>query len=88
MRCALHSRSILALEQEDAILRNLGQPDVVMYDARLKPIKRVVHTKIVILITVCENQSHVLWFEVTNSFHAHLQDHIIAVLRPIASLEK
>ena len=35
-----------------------------------------------------ENESYVLWFEVTNSFHAHLQDNIIAILRPITSLEK
>ena len=88
MRCALPSLSILALEQEDTILRNRRHPDVIMYDAPPKPIKRVVHIKLVFLITVCENQSYVLWFEVTSSFHAHLQDHIIAVLRPIASLEK
>ena len=88
MLCALPSYSILALEQEDAILRNLGHPEAVMYDALLIPIKRVVHIKIVFFITVCENKSHVLWFEVTNSFHAHLQDNIIAILRPIASLEK
>ena len=59
-----------------------------MYDALLKPLQRVVLTKLVILVTVRENQSYVLWFEVTNSFHAHLQDNIIAILRPIASLEK
>ena len=59
-----------------------------MYDAVLVPVKRVVHIKLVFLITVSKNQSYILWFEVTNSFHAHLQDHIIVVLRPIASLEK
>ena len=35
-----------------------------------------------------EYQSYVLWLEVTNSFHAYLQDNIIAIRRPIASLEK
>ena len=38
MRCALPSLSILAFEQEDAILRNLGHTEVVMYDAPLKPL--------------------------------------------------
>ena len=80
--------SILAFEQEDAILRNLGHTEVVMYDAPLKPLKRVVRTKLVLLITMSEDQGYVLWFEVTNSFHAHLQDNIIAILRPFASLEK
>ena len=59
-----------------------------MYDAILKPLKRVALIKIVFLITVSENHSYVLWFEVTNSFHARLQDNIVAILRPIASLEK
>ena len=88
MRCALPSLSILAFEKEDAILRNLGHLEAFMYDALLKPLQRVVLTKLVILVTVRENQSYVLWFEVTNSFHARLQDNIIAILRPIASLEK
>ena len=88
MRRAPPSLSILAFEQEDAILRNLGHLEVAMYDALVIPIKRVVRTKLVFQITVSENQSYVLWFEVTNSFHAHLQDNIIAILRPIASLEK
>ena len=38
MRCALPSLSILAFEQEDAVPRNFGHSEVVMYDAALKPI--------------------------------------------------
>ena len=78
---------ILAFEKEDAILRNLGHLEAFRIDYRV-PVKRVVHIKLVILITVSENQSYVLWFEAINSFLAHLQDNIIAILRPIASLEK
>ena len=57
MRCALPSLSILAFEQEDAVLRNLGHPEVVVHNAALIPVNRVVQTKIVFLITVSENQS-------------------------------
>ena len=88
MRCALPALSILAFEKEDAILRNLGHAKAVMSDAALKPRQRLVRIKIVFLITFCENQSYVLWFEVGNSFHAHLQDNIIFILWRITSLEK
>ena len=88
MWCEATTLTILAFEQEDTILRNLGHPEVIMYDAPLEPLERVVHTKLVFLITVSEDQSYVLWFEVTNSFHAHLQDDMIALLRPNASLKK
>ena len=84
----LFSKSILAFEKEDAILRNLGHPEAVRFDAVLVPVKRVVHTNLVFLITVSENQSYVLWFEVTNSFLAHLQDNIIVILGWYTSLEK
>ena len=69
-------------------MRDFRHPEVAIFDNVLVPRKCVFRTKIVFLITVSENHSYVLWFEVTNSFHTHLQYDIISFLRPIASLEK
>ena len=52
---ALSCHSILAFEEEDAILFDLGQVKIVMDDTILVPLECEVHRKLVILITMREN---------------------------------
>ena len=88
MWSALPSLSSLTFEKEYAILRNFGQVEVLMYDTFFVPIVRVLHGKLLILITMSENQSHIFWLKVADSFFAHGQDEVVVFLRPYAGLEK
>ena len=55
MRRALSSLSVLAVEEEDVILRNVGHPDAVMNETVLVPRVRVVQIKLSVLIAVRED---------------------------------
>ena len=55
MRRARSCHSILAFEEEDAILLDLGQVKIIMDDTFLVPLECFVHRKLVVQITVREN---------------------------------
>ena len=51
----LPSLSILAFEQEDAVLRDFRHPEAVMLDPSLIPLKCVVHPKVVFRVAMSED---------------------------------